>query len=534
MSGEVLRSWSGKKPNKRRSRRRNPFFRYLILFLVLTTTIWTWWTTRDTHPIGSLLTKDQAFHVLLNDILQKRYTIAQSELWDMLPEDHPAQDVPEALAMDIAVPEWIQKNLIPGRCHIAGTSMDHMEQALFISKMTRTGVLLERFRGYAGNIEEDFAGGLRLRHVPDAGIYYAVRGRVLLVSADRRSLIQALTLHADEAMGQEALEQLIAQQGDEALYLVLNEAPEPVNTAFAKAELKIWLEGRYERMRVTGEIGPRWREKIETFLPKVKPAQLRVQEEGLIELSMNMGLSLADSIQVLEALMETPLNLVDQLQALPYFQDETNTAISGLLTALLNNTGPSIQLTWTGIEPYAIVPMPELMLHTAVQDNSLGVLLPLLPAPNALSPEQTIPRYNPETGLAYLPLIGGPAIEPSLYIDNGQLHLSNSRTALEGFKSNPTPMKRWSEPANLYVRVDPGAVIDAIHTLGMELAVIGLLRDHDEASFTKEMESWHALLGDVDTVYLTAAHDSGQLTLDFRIELDLPVATTVAPVESLQ
>lgn len=529
---EVLRSWSGAKPNRRGARRR-PVVRNTILFMVFFSLGWAWWNSRDTHDIGDLLPDEPAFQIHVEDVLEKRFVIARSEFWDFLPKDHPGQAIPKALAQELDMPDWVQKNLFPGYCHISGDSMDDFEAALFVSKMTRTGVLLERFRGYIDGVEEDYAGGLKIRYVPGASVYYAIRGRVLLLSASRQTLIQSLTLHPQDAMGQDSLDTLVANVKNEALYVVLNEPVAPVSSSFAKAELKIWLEPQFERLRVHGEIGPVWREKIEAFMPQVKPVELLVMGQGMVELSLNLGVSLSESISIVEALLEQPLDINTLLGDLPYFQSENNEAVPALLNTLLSATGPGIRLSWLGVEPHAIIPMPELLLQADLAQDGLSTLLPLLPAPDAYPPDVSIPRYNPESGIAYLPIIGGPAIEPSLYVAHRQLNLSNSRTVLERNKANPTQIEKWSEPCNLYLRVMPAEILEAIHTLGMELAAFGVLRHHTEESFTQRVEEWQALFADVKTSYLTASHDDGELTLDFRIELNnRPIES--APAEILQ
>lgn len=67
------------------------------------------------------------------------------------------------------------------------------------------GLLLERIHTFADFIQDDEAGGLHLRYLPDARLYYAVRGRILIVTPSRDRLVESLTLPAGEAMGAETV-----------------------------------------------------------------------------------------------------------------------------------------------------------------------------------------------------------------------------------------------------------------------------------------------------------------------------------------
>ncbi|MBI1319499.1 MAG: hypothetical protein GC168_11220 [Candidatus Hydrogenedens sp.] len=514
---ETIRSYTGG-ANLRR-RRRPPVVRYVLLFLLLGVFSWMWFVTRDTHEAGELVPLGQQYELFVSDLLGGREAIAGSSLWEIAPESVASPELREALRNDFGIPAWVLNNYTLGPFHISGNNLPSFDDALIVSRITRVGCLLERFRGWSDQIEDDFAGGLRLRHVPSAGIYYAIRGRILLASSSRKTLVRALTLRPDEAVGQEHIEEAATSRRDEIAHARVLCAGWPEAAAyFEAAEARVWLAGKESRLWLAGRMTDEARSRWSALLEHARPGRLLNPAPGAVQLSVNLGLSLPDAASAAAALAGTPnYRLLDTLQSL--LPEESRAFAAPVMEDFVSHLGAGFGVTWRGANPLEMIPMPKIALVLQCDPAWAGEWVGSMPAvPDTVQPWESWPRAAEEPDRVYIPAVAGPDFEPTFApFGAGMLLNSSHPDALQLLADTPEPAWR-EEEGNLWLRVEPAPLCKDLLDLGRELARAGLLRDLDKEAFDTLAESWSGLAGKVETVQVLAQHEAGVITIDLRLK----------------
>ena len=160
--------------------------------------------------------------------------------------------------------------------------------------MSRIGCLTERFHGFYG-VEDDFAGGLALRYIPEMGAYYAVRGRVLVVSPSRDAVIRAVTLEQETAMPEGDLERGLGESGTADVYGHFTlDAGDPAGDVFESVRVLLRFEPDGMRAALTGNLAPPWEARLTGLLSGATPAPLKSAPSGMVQISANFGVSAKD------------------------------------------------------------------------------------------------------------------------------------------------------------------------------------------------------------------------------------------------
>ena len=159
---------------------------------------WVAWVTRDAYPLQRFIAADRSYEFYAKDFLHKRTRLAEARIWRLLPESTPLASDFATLSEKLDMPGWVLGNIAFSTFHVSGHDLDGFSDPLLISRMSRIGCLIERFHRFFGEVAHDSAGGLDLRSIDGGALFYAVRGRILLVSPNRDALIRALTLTPDQ------------------------------------------------------------------------------------------------------------------------------------------------------------------------------------------------------------------------------------------------------------------------------------------------------------------------------------------------
>ncbi|HOJ69334.1 MAG TPA: hypothetical protein PLH06_11105, partial [Candidatus Hydrogenedentes bacterium] len=181
-------------------RRATSIGRGALLVLVVVVVLG-WWLSRDTWRLGDLTPAGGAVQICVTDLPAKLDAARASGVWRLLPESHPARSVLERGMDGLPVPRWLANNLGAGPSYWILARVDDPSTLLVTTRMTRVGALALKVAAWFPVFRRDYAGGLKLLHLREAGLFLAVRGRVLLVSPSRRVLVDALTLTPDRAAG---------------------------------------------------------------------------------------------------------------------------------------------------------------------------------------------------------------------------------------------------------------------------------------------------------------------------------------------
>lgn len=516
MSNEVLRSFSsGQRRTRFRGRNRGGRILSALFVVVAITGLWALYTTRDAVSMARLIPRGQAYQVFVPDMLRARVLAINSPVWAVLGDDTRWASLPKQMSDNFGLPEWVLNNTLHGLTHLSGNDAGTFSDVVCLTRMSRIGTIFERFHGFSTSVKDDWAGGLHLRSLPDLGVYYAVRGRVLAISPSRDALIHALTLDDGEAMSEaELVAAAETGQKDEAVFARFDAALAPALGAGVdeiQAGLQLFPEGI--RVRLNLGLSPALLAALRPVLqPGATGPALPVPAEGPLMIACNAGVPLSDAWRVLRAAFPP-------LPAWPNPGEESifPVALRPVLDTAWNAAGNEFWLTWRDVAPQAMLPVPELLGGISADTTALAPVLAGLP--EAPVPEEGFdwsPRTNAESGVTRIEFAGGPAMSPSLSLEGNQVVLSTSEVALTNLMQSGVPTGVLPQKGLAYAHLRPQAAIDDVAALGKEFAAMGAVRGMNAEGFDDAVTQWKSRLGRVtDVGLLLQANDAG-LRLDFE------------------
>ncbi len=455
-----------------------------VLALVLLAVVWFFWTTRDSHPMHRLIPAAQQYRVLVTDFLAKRQRLAQSRLWQLAPAESAAVELQARVAGDTGLPDWVLNNLVYGTVQFSGNDLERPADGLFVTRMSRVGNLLARAYPWSGDVVRDHAGGLALRHIPEVGLWYAVRGRVLVVSMRRDTVVQALTLREEDALPRDLFEQAVAAAREEDLYArVRPPAQHPAAPYIDAVRLALRASEQEVRFTLRARLTDAYAEQAAPLLRALQPADLPAPLPGLAGLSLDLGQDLRDVWYAADAAAGADgawRALWEQWTSAPR-PGQDNTLQAPLL--LLGELGPEIRLAWRGFALDAMLPWPQLVGLLEADPafvNDIFVTLPTVADPD--DAEAMTPRYDAQSGRMTWPLIGGPDLEPTAALQGNSLLLTSSRRVADELLSSVPPTAALGLQGNAYLVLQPGPAAEAVAEVGRLLADNAFLYGFEDAT----------------------------------------------------
>lgn len=513
----------------RRERRRA--MRNLILLITAVAGGWFFWVTRDNWPVARLVPKDPAFQICAMDLLMNRKEIAASRVWDLAPPNTGVKEARTALSGNFGLPEWMINNLMNGLGLISGADLRDPESAIFVTRISRIGRLLETFRGFAKIIEDDPAGGLDLRHVKAGDAYYAIRGRVLVASRSRAALVHALTMNEDETLSAEDFRAVQeATAGRNLLVTVRPDAKDPFGDAFERVEMTFAL--KQDAAQLECKAVPR-----ASFAPALaaifgdKPPALQPPVQGLAEITGDFGRPFPEVYAGL--LLGFPDNSLVQSarKAIEGFAQSAGDK-APMLAKALSGLGTGFSLSWTGIDPYEVIPAPQIIARIdAPQAAGYGVLLraALKKQPEVNEAEQK-PWFDDTTKIAQFPVFGGPSLHPAVTMRDQKIVITSSTTLAQDFVAGKVPMETEDAKGNLMLRIHAGPAAAAILDAGQEFADSGYLKGFTPESFRAFADDWKARAALMGDIYGLLQYANG--TMQFRLTMTMAPPAEAAPAPS--
>jgi hypothetical protein len=492
-----------------------------VLVLLVIAAGYGWWVTRDTAPRHELIPADQRLMVVVPRPVDQRDVVAGSRLWQALPEETGLRDLPQRLRADGGLPRWVLKNLMPDNLVIAAPSMERLDEVLVASRMSQLGAMLEWSHWVLPGIERDKAGGLNLRHVPDAGLYYAVRGRSLMVSPSRDALIRALTLMPGAAMEAPALAALMTTEGNPTLKGRIRLTPEdPAGEQLADVRFALRVEESEGLLACRSSLRPAFAERVAGLMQGLEPVELRRPPEGMLVVSANLGQTMEAAWAALgEAFPDAGVFGEDLWQDWTAWDGEEAPGFAPVATRLLGPMGPGVRLSLVQVNPYEILPMPELAATVDADEARIEAAYDSLPgAPADAMPWDSYPRIDADSRLLHLPMIGGPSLEPTAApLGADTLLFCTSRVVGERLVDMPPEGDVLPAPGNVYVAVKPLALVEALVDCGAQFAEAGLIRGYDAAAYQAKTEGWLRSAARVEDVQVNMAAREGELEATLRI-----------------
>lgn len=512
----------------RRQRRRA--VRNGVLLLAAIAALTFVWITRDNWPMERFVAKDAAFQVCATDLLLNRKEIAASRVWELAPADSPVPAAREALAGNLGMPEWVINNLAYGLGLVSGPDLRDPSSAIFVTRISRIGCLLERLRGFVDGVEDDLAGGLELRHVADASLYYSLRGRVLVASRSRDALVHALTLPETEALpaeGMAAVQQ--AASGRNLLVTLRPGEDEPGGAQFERLDLTFALKPDAAQLDCKAVPRPAFVTALDGFLNGANTPTLQAPIRGPIEIALDFGRPFTEVWSGLQ--LAFPGN--PALEAVRGGIDSVAEMAGGrapMLAKALGALGTGLTLTWTGVDPLEIVPVPMLVARIDAPDAAGYEVLLKAGLPRAPVAEDSAikPYFDDTDKLAIFPVAGGPTMHPAIAMRDKKILLTTSAALARDVIAQRVPLADDGAQGHLLVRVRVPEAAAATLDAAQELADSGFLKGYSPEGFREFAAGWRRRAAQLDTVTGLLAYTNGALQCRITLAMAPPAPQEAA------
>lgn len=480
------------------------------------------WLTRDSYDAGAFVPSGLRYNVVLTDPVNGLERITQSDVWNAWPDAASRDALLQKLRQDPGVPRWVLNNLLTQRLYLAGDDVRAYSDVLAITHMSRIGTLLERFLTLGSDVSADYAGGLRMRHIESSGLYYAVRGRVLIISPKREVLVRALTLRASDILGDDARDNLLSEGAEDVRGTVQLAPDDPFGDAFQSIAFAVRIDSDRAYAKCHAIIRESARARFGPLLNGAKPYALAQPLPGTIELSANFGKPVREVWASLgEALQSSWLNAA-QWQAWESANPDGAPSVAQTIAGMIGPLGPAIRLSCVGFDQNEMLPMPIVVGTLQVPSDAMPNLASLPPPPEGANPWDSYPRYDADKKLASVPLVGGPSMGPSAALYGRDLLIGTSRAAVKKLAQEGPATGELDEQANLFARVHPEAVVaDGVGAL-RQFAEMGMLRGYDLESFDAAAKGWEASAARVKEVVVVASGADVAIDAELRILCNAP------------
>ncbi|NLV40581.1 MAG: hypothetical protein GXY15_05060 [Candidatus Hydrogenedentes bacterium] len=519
---DVLRSFTtGTSVRRRRRelRRRAGRFGGWVLFAALALLIAAWWTTRDTWSMGGLLPKDAAFQASVDNVMRKRALLAQSQMWELLPEGSAGREAAQAALSPAPVPEWLLNNLSSDISFWSSPRVDDFSELLVVSKMTRVGCLAMKLARFLPAMERERAGGLFLQHEPESGLHFAVRGRMLVLSPSRRALIHALTLADGDALGDQALQDWHAGAARADLFARISPSAWPGLEEWAdQVSLSVHVREKEAVLSLAARLSTQRREQMDALLPGLAPQPLPHSLPGIVSLTFNAGQPLPAAVRQLAAFAGKQELAASLLQPLPP-EAGPHAALANLAVGILEKAGPSARLAWRGVDLNEMLPVPYAVLAVDGGAEALAALRENPPAVPTDNPEvDWTPRVSPDSPVVQVPLVGGPALKPCFADYEGGVLFSSNADDIQTLLTAAAPGGE-AQQGNLQVTLHPKEAVDALAGLYESYKEFGYIQPNIIKTFDDALAAWRQLTARVEEISVLAKVESGELSAVAQVHM---------------
>lgn len=512
---EVARTYGGAGRPLRRRRRftsRRHWGRALLA-AVLAIVLVGLWSTRDSQPQVRFIPANQKYLIAVGDVFGHWDRIAESRVWAAVPLEavllRPA-DITGRLPM----PQWVLNNLVTRESYLTGNDISTFEDLVCVTTMSRIGCLLERLQGLVPGIDGDPAGGLRLRILSKPGLCYAVRGRTLIVSRSRDALIRSLTLPKDASLTSEELANRVARSGLEDVRgsVVFTPKDASVGRILQGLSFAFRIEPESVQLKWRAALQTEWRKTLDQLLQDVTPQQLTAPLPGCIGVSVNLGKPVRQVWTGMGEAFQWGLLSEEQWRKWARPTASETPGLGFLLVSLLNEAGPGFRLSCHGVDLNEMCPLPEVVGAFEVNPDTLLAAFEALPPPPAsVKPWDSYPRYDREAKRVYVPMIGGPSLEPTAGLRGRHLLISTSRTVGETLLREEPNEQSLPWRGNLYIQIRPLPCVQSMVDVGRLLAEMECLRGYTQESFEPAAAEWIKKASVIDEIRLVAGVAEGEV-----------------------
>lgn len=511
-----------------RPRRRGRFRGFLVL-AILAAVGYAWFSTRDTWPAPRLIPGDQKFWLAVTNIAEKRQKVAQSDVIKSLSGWFDTSALQRALQQDIPLPSWVVNNLMGETCYISGNDIDQFSDVLIVTKMTRVGAILERLHGFSSSVEDDPAGGLALRKIAGQSVYYAARGRILAISPSRDALIRALTLRPEECASGKALARALEQSGSEDLRGSISfEKGDPLGDVVESMRFALRIDPAQAKLICRATLRPDVESRLGLLLRDASPQQLRAPVDGMLVVSADFRKPVPDVWAGLGEALGMPALSAEKWETWKQLPEEGPAGVPQVLTAVLDEAGPDVSLSWCGMDLNEMLPVPEIVgVFDAGRVSLENVYASFPPIPEDTPAWEAYPRYDAKQKRMVVPLVGGPSLKPTAAAYGNGLLVSTSSAVADRLLAKPAATATLPQPGNLYVRMRPLPCVQAVAGAARQLVEIDALKGYTRESFEAEVRQWAEKAQAIDDVSVLLSVDRGEVLGELTVATRL--GETIAP-----
>ncbi|MDX9974725.1 MAG: hypothetical protein RBU21_17195 [FCB group bacterium] len=509
---ETVRTIGGISKGGRRGGGRGRLRAFVLLILLLGIG-YAVWTTRDTHPLPRLIPGDQKYWVVVNDIAEKRQKLVQSDVLDSLSHWTDTTALKATLEQEIPLPSWVINNLMGETCYFSGNDLKEFKDVLVVSRMSRVGALLERLHVFSGSVEDDPAGGLNLRKISGQSLYYAARGRALVLSPDRNVLIRSLTLRPDECAKGKALARALEQSGSEDLQGSISFAPDdPLGAQVQAMGFALRVDDAQAKLKCRATLRPDVESRFGDLLRNVTPQTLDTPVDGLMMVSADFGKPVREVWVGLGQAFGLPALSAEQWDAWKAAPEDAPPGFANVLTSVLEDAGPGICLTWYDTDLNEIFPAPEIVGTFDRGTAPIDAIFASLPAALESSAGSAgLPQYDAKRKRLVLPIIGGPSLNPTFASYGGTLFVSTSSAAADEVLARKPGEATLPAPGNFYFRMRPLPCVQAVAGAGELLVEMDALKGFTRETFDREVQKWTEKAKAVDDISALLSVDNGEV-----------------------
>lgn len=464
------------------------------------------WISRDLYALNEFIERDPEVSLYISRPLDYREEIAAADIWNVFPANHEARSIPDLLRKDWGMREWIQRNAIGSEAYVYSNE----EGLLFLTRMSPVGVLTERAYRKLPRVKIEETGGLGIRYYADEEMYYAVRGRILLASSTRRSLIRALTLNESERAS-EWHRPGSGTDGHVGGQVRLGEdATQMSSIRFALRFDEEQFDGRF---RI--ELNDDWKLRLDPLFSESRPEPIGGIYPGPLRVAASLELPIRDLVGVLDDVVRRDPSWQSEWDA---WASETEGTMGPLLTSWLGDTESRFSMVWQDVDLNQVVPVPEAAIRVHGNEGKFADAFGQLPPPPTdAALDDGLAYYDSEAGRAEFPLTTGSGTLPVAHQVSGGLLLATSRTLSENLAGAPSLGLDAPDGANLYIGVDPEECIGLFEQAGLLLADEDLLVDHSVESLDELIREWSGRASFVNEAELWLSFVDGGIDGEFTL-----------------
>lgn len=498
-------------------------FTRAVILLVVGSIIFAFWISRDTHDIEVFIERDPNSLFVVQELLQNRERFFASPVWNGLSDSAKSNSVATVLATPLSVPEWVSRNVI-GRYALVTTQHEtRSDQAVYMTKMSRVGTVLERVLRPTRVTRSEKSGGLRLRVLSEAGLFYAVRGRVLLVSASRRALIHTLTLSDDERLPEGEWDDSVWNLGPDLVRGHVTLSPDSRwSDYFGSIAFAFELNDTEGALRIRVRPNENLYSKLVPQLRGKEATKLIRPLPGALTLSTDLGISYTELEELIRTVVEP--NASDDAPWNIGFLDDRNTNRNEYTQSILGSAGTKIAQTWHGYTLDDIEPTTKLTTIAEFSGDEFENAF------NAATENERVGAFeacsvyaDPEASWLEIETVGGPASTSILGLstdgDTG-LHLFSATSEREanrlGWKDNRIT-SLLDEQANLRITADLSALLAEYEAYSSARASMGQFSESEANERFNNIARLRDRARSIRNVEIIATHHAQEITTKLTV-----------------